>query len=267
MAYADFVTAMMAFFMLMWLLNATTEQQRKGIADYFSPTFAINRTSGGGDSSFVGDSVFTENTLTRQGIGASTIHPTESIGARGATGFDDDGVEQDEAMDASDYSTQLATFSGVEQQVQTNDLLKQIQAKLTQSDLVSMSHWVGKQVEIPDNVNFSGDAAEIRAFLPDGATHGNVEILSASGTVIKKITLDSGESKVSWDGTDQNGTAVTYGTYSARLVPYDGETEMDHQSVYAYHSVNEVSVQNGQAVLGLTDGNYIYTDMVTALRL
>ena len=33
-AYADFVTAMMAFFMLMWLLNATTEQQKKGIADY-----------------------------------------------------------------------------------------------------------------------------------------------------------------------------------------------------------------------------------------
>jgi chemotaxis protein MotB len=37
-AYADFVTAMMAFFMLMWLLGATTEKQRKGIADYFNPT-------------------------------------------------------------------------------------------------------------------------------------------------------------------------------------------------------------------------------------
>jgi hypothetical protein len=35
-AYADFVTAMMAFFLLMWLLNATTEDQRKGLADYFS---------------------------------------------------------------------------------------------------------------------------------------------------------------------------------------------------------------------------------------
>ena len=44
-AYADFVTAMMAFFMLMWLLNATTEQQRKGIADYFSPAVPINRIS------------------------------------------------------------------------------------------------------------------------------------------------------------------------------------------------------------------------------
>ena len=35
-AYADFVTAMMAFFLLLWLLGATTEKQRKGIADYFS---------------------------------------------------------------------------------------------------------------------------------------------------------------------------------------------------------------------------------------
>ena len=47
-AYADFVTAMMAFFLLMWLLNATTEQQRKGVADYFSPTVPIARVSGGG---------------------------------------------------------------------------------------------------------------------------------------------------------------------------------------------------------------------------
>ena len=37
-AYADFVTAMMAFFLLLWLLGATTEKQRKGIADYFTPT-------------------------------------------------------------------------------------------------------------------------------------------------------------------------------------------------------------------------------------
>ena len=41
-AYADFVTAMMAFFLLMWLLNATTERQRKGLADYFAPTIAVS---------------------------------------------------------------------------------------------------------------------------------------------------------------------------------------------------------------------------------
>jgi chemotaxis protein MotB len=41
-AYADFVTAMMAFFLLMWLLNATTEAQKRGIADYFSPHNSIS---------------------------------------------------------------------------------------------------------------------------------------------------------------------------------------------------------------------------------
>lgn len=70
-AYADFVTAMMAFFMLMWLLNATTEQQRKGIADYFSPTIPINRVSGGGSGAFGGDNIFTEQTLAQSGTGIS----------------------------------------------------------------------------------------------------------------------------------------------------------------------------------------------------
>jgi chemotaxis protein MotB len=69
-AYADFVTAMMAFFLLMWLLNATTEKQRKGISDYFNPTIPVNRISGGGDGAFGGDSVFAEETMAHDGTGA-----------------------------------------------------------------------------------------------------------------------------------------------------------------------------------------------------
>ena len=72
-AYADFVTAMMAFFLLMWLLGATNEKQRKGIADYFNPTIPINKVSGGGDGAFGGDSVFTEATLADQGTGAAVM--------------------------------------------------------------------------------------------------------------------------------------------------------------------------------------------------
>jgi len=68
-AYADFVTAMMAFFMLMWLLNATTENQRKGLADYFSPEIPIARISGGGDGAMGGSSAFSQETLARDGVG------------------------------------------------------------------------------------------------------------------------------------------------------------------------------------------------------
>ncbi len=46
-AYADFVTAMMAFFLLMWLLGATTEKQRKALADYFSPTLVQKKENSG----------------------------------------------------------------------------------------------------------------------------------------------------------------------------------------------------------------------------
>lgn len=60
-AYADFVTAMMAFFLLMWLLNATTESQRKGLADYFSPTISVYKLSGGGEGALGGDTVFSQD--------------------------------------------------------------------------------------------------------------------------------------------------------------------------------------------------------------
>ena len=53
-AYADFVTAMMAFFLLMWLLNATTEEQRRGLADYFTPTNALSQASSGNGRIFGG---------------------------------------------------------------------------------------------------------------------------------------------------------------------------------------------------------------------
>ncbi|MFN3230399.1 MAG: flagellar motor protein MotB, partial [Asticcacaulis sp.] len=47
-AYADFVTAMMAFFLLMWLVNATSPEQKQGVADYFAPASVSESRSGSG---------------------------------------------------------------------------------------------------------------------------------------------------------------------------------------------------------------------------
>jgi chemotaxis protein MotB len=62
-AYADFVTAMMAFFLLMWLLNATTEDQRKGLADYFSPSNLFSHASSGTGEPFGGHTAFDNGAL------------------------------------------------------------------------------------------------------------------------------------------------------------------------------------------------------------
>src|SRR5215468_2288511 len=47
-AYADFVTAMMAFFLLMWLINTTSPEQRRGIAEFFAPASVSRVSSGAG---------------------------------------------------------------------------------------------------------------------------------------------------------------------------------------------------------------------------
>ncbi len=62
-AYADFVTAMMAFFLLMWLLSATDEKMRKGLADYFNPTLTVNRTTAGGGGMLEGTALLDEHPL------------------------------------------------------------------------------------------------------------------------------------------------------------------------------------------------------------
>jgi len=62
-AYADFVTAMMAFFLLMWLLNATTEAQRKGLADYFSPNNVLSHSSSGIGQPFGGRTAFADGAM------------------------------------------------------------------------------------------------------------------------------------------------------------------------------------------------------------
>lgn len=56
-AYADFVTAMMAFFLLLWLLNAVTEEQLNGIADYFAPTMVSKSSSTGADGALGGQAL------------------------------------------------------------------------------------------------------------------------------------------------------------------------------------------------------------------
>ncbi len=62
-AYADFVTAMMAFFLLMWLINATSEEQRRGLADYFSKSNIFSHQTSGSGKPFGGKTPFEDGSM------------------------------------------------------------------------------------------------------------------------------------------------------------------------------------------------------------
>ena len=173
-AYADFVTAMMAFFMLMWLLNATTEQQRKGIADYFSPTIPITRISGGGDGAFGGDSPFSETSIAQNGTGATALRPTEGRQSLGLSGTDHDEARAEETAALAALSDALTGDSAVPEH-----LLAHVQTRLTDEGLV---------IEIfsrPGQPIFDPDTGLPAPWLPDLAA----VMADLLGTVINDIAL------------------------------------------------------------------------------
>lgn len=150
-AYADFVTAMMAFFLLMWLLNATTEKQRKGLADYFSPTIPVTRVSGGGDGSFGGDSIVSEMTLVQNGTGASAREPAEENRARGAIPADAAAAKAEEELMAE---VEKALLAKTGESMTMERLLRHVITRVTDEGLVIEIY------DLPGQPLFTAETAE-----------------------------------------------------------------------------------------------------------
>src|SRR3981081_3490374 len=94
-AYADFVTAMMAFFLLLWLLNVTTDVQKRGIADYFEPTLSVKSEHSGAGGILGGKVIGKPGALPRDSVAPSVSLPIP------AERQPDDGDEGEEAGNPS----------------------------------------------------------------------------------------------------------------------------------------------------------------------
>jgi chemotaxis protein MotB len=127
-AYADFVTAMMAFFLLMWLLNATTEQQRKGLADYFAPTIPMARVSGGGEDMFGGDSPSSSDSMAHDG-GAGAPVPALPRG-------EDAGEAEEAAETAALLSVEDALLGRGGESLLSDEAMAHVVTRLTDEGLV-----------------------------------------------------------------------------------------------------------------------------------
>lgn len=136
-AYADFVTAMMAFFLLMWLLNATTEDQRVALATYFTPTISISNNSGGGDGALGGDTIYAEDVMAQTGTGATDTRPADAQAARGDTGSapDENMMAGDTEFDIAEAIENALLASGGESNL-ANDLLKHIHTEVSDEGVV-----------------------------------------------------------------------------------------------------------------------------------
>jgi len=136
---------------------------------------------------------------------------------------------QDPLSPTSDeqFLAQLAQFSALEQSIQANSILARIAQAQDSSASARLMDLLGRQVsvsgEIPLHVT-SGVSEPLSVRIPSDASSLSVEILDASGKVVRKIDLgsrSSGVHAVGWDGCDDRGQALPDGSYTYRVKALD----------------------------------------------
>ena len=184
-AYADFVTAMMAFFLLLWLLGATTEKQLKGLADYFTPTLVKMRAGSAGSNGLLGGSSITDvdnypNRKGQTGTKSLTI-------PRDATGGPKEGGTP---------VKQTNTAKPTPQEQQAQKLAQKVMARLQASaQLRRLARQVkmvdtteGTRIDLVDDVDFSMFRLGTTLLTPD-ASQLLGAIAQAVGTDPAEITI------------------------------------------------------------------------------
>ena len=153
-AYADFVTAMMAFFLLMWLLGATTEKQRKGIADYFAPTVLNTRSLGIGGTGLLGGESVTSQQKTGSFDGNSRM-PTIVSRTDGAGGPEmGTGKKGSLRSPTSIAAEDKRNFAKLKQQVEQQLKERKSLAALAKHIRFTMTP-AGMRIDLVDDANYS----------------------------------------------------------------------------------------------------------------
>lgn len=168
--------------------------------------------------------------------------------------------------DSTEYTAQLATFSGVEQQVQTNDLLKAMAAQMGTSGMAQMAAWVGREARAPVAAHFTGAPITVApnpALLADTV---EMVVRNSSGTEVQRMTIPTGAAPVEWSGVGEGGLPFPSGLYSFEIISSaNGEVLLAEQAD-VYSTVTEVRSEGGQTILMLSGGVAVPASLVTALR-
>lgn len=169
-------------------------------------------------------------------------------------------------MDSTDFATQLATFSGVEQQVRTNDLLADLGTQFGVISLGQLAGWVGMEARSAAPVNFVGAAVEVFPDVPAIADQADLLVSDAQGRIVQKLAFDPTAAKLIWDGRDASGRLLPHGQYALAVQPYASGAALDMRAVETFARVTEVRQEAGQTVLILPGGIRQPAESITALR-
>lgn len=168
-------------------------------------------------------------------------------------------------LEGSDFAVQLATFSGVEQQTRTNQLLEQMTAARAEG-LGSVAGWIGKEVRTTAPVWHGGAPIRLEIQPAEGAKSVQLVALDSYGREASRQTLAPQAGEIAWDGRSADGQALPPGRYSFKLVSLDGQTVLKTLPAGAYARVTGAELTSQGLRLTLPGGASALESEVTALR-
>ena len=169
-------------------------------------------------------------------------------------------------LDAQDFATQLATFSGVEQQVRTNQLLTALSSQMVTASLGDMATWVGMEARLSGPVSFDGAPIDLHPTPPALSDSAELLVKDEAGNVVQRLATPLSDEPISWAGVGEDGQPLPNGRYSFTLIGYAGSEIAGETIPESFVRVAEVKAENGQAMI-VTQGGASYTaDSVKGLR-
>lgn len=169
-------------------------------------------------------------------------------------------------VDSSDYATQLATFSGVEQQVQTNDLLRALTGQMNTGGLAQLAEWVGMDARAAVPAFFDGAPVTVVPNVQRGADAAQLVVRDSDGNEMQRLPIPTDNTPVKWAGVTTDGGPLPRGSYSFATVSIAAGKIVAEEPSEIYARVTEVQAAGGVNTLVLAGGQSVPASQVTAVR-
>lgn len=170
-------------------------------------------------------------------------------------------------VESTAFVAQLASFSAVEQQVQSNAKLESILEALANGATGGLAQWIGKEVRNSGSVPYDNQPLEVQIAVHRDAETARLVVYDDSGAVVATQSIDPTDEYASWSGILDNGQRATIGDrFSFKVESLtDGQVILSTNGL-VFSKVDEVRLIDGQTVLQFADGSKMFADEVRSMR-
>lgn len=169
-------------------------------------------------------------------------------------------------MESTDFAVQLATFSGVEQQVRTNDVLATMSAQLGAMNVADLGAWVGAEVRAAVPAHFDSSPVSLHPTPASGAGRTVLVVYNSAGTVVDSMEIPVSDEEIKWAGVDPHGNPFPPGQYTFSLQSYSQDKLIDEHVLPVFSEVIEARVDDDGVILVLEGGAEVPASDVDAIR-